>query len=65
MHIYKDHFGNNEKDKGQNRPLDIEDIRSLADVISSPDKIFSSRREKVAIGICSTSSKKQRTEHIT
>ena len=26
MHIYKDHFGNNEKDKGQNIPLDIEDI---------------------------------------
>ena len=39
MHIYKDHFGNNEKDKGQNIPLDIEDIRSLVDVISSPDKV--------------------------
>ena len=40
MHIYKDHFGNNEKDKGQNIPLDIEDIRSLADVISRPDKVI-------------------------
>ncbi len=39
VHIYKGHFGNNEKDKGQNIPLDIEDVRSLADVISSPDKI--------------------------
>lgn len=40
IHIYKDHFGNNEKDKGQNIPLDIEDIRSLADVISNPDKVI-------------------------
>ena len=39
VHIYKDHFGNNEKDKGQNIPLDIEDIRSLADVITMPDKV--------------------------
>lgn len=40
LHIYKDHFGNNEKDKGQNVPLDIEDIRSLSDVISNPDKVI-------------------------
>uniref|UniRef100_UPI0040571F8D ADP-ribosyltransferase-containing protein n=1 Tax=Alistipes sp. TaxID=1872444 RepID=UPI0040571F8D len=40
VHIYKDHFGNNEKDKDQNIPLDIEDIRNLADVISSPDKVI-------------------------
>ena len=39
VHIYKDHFGNNEKDKGQNIPLDIEDIRSLADVITMHDKV--------------------------
>ena len=39
MHIYKDHFGNNEKDKGQNIPLDIEDVRSLVDVISKPNKV--------------------------
>ena len=39
VHIYKDHFGNNEKDKGQNIPLDIEDIRSIADVITMPDKV--------------------------
>ena len=39
VHIYKDHFGNNEKDQGQNIPLDIEDIRSLADVITMPDKV--------------------------
>ena len=39
VHIYKNHFGNNEKDKGQNMPLNIEDIRSIADIISTPDKI--------------------------
>ena len=38
-HIYKDHFGINEKDAGSNVPLDIDDIRSLYDVISNPDKI--------------------------
>lgn len=40
VHIYKDHFGKNEKDKGQNIPLDIEDIRSIVDVISRPDNIM-------------------------
>ncbi len=39
IHIYKEHFGNNEKDKGQNIPLGIEDVRNLVDVISSPDKV--------------------------
>ena len=39
VHIYKDHFGNNEKDKGQNIPLDIKDIRNLVDVISRPNKV--------------------------
>ena len=40
VHIYKDHFGKNEKDKGQNIPLDIEDIRNIVDVISRPDNIM-------------------------
>lgn len=40
MHIYKNHFGKNEKDKGQNIPLDIRDIRNLAGVISNPDKVI-------------------------
>ncbi|MGN0207170.1 MAG: LPD23 domain-containing protein [Muribaculaceae bacterium] len=40
VHIYKEHFGNNEKDKGQNIPLNIEDIRGIVDVISNPDKII-------------------------
>lgn len=40
MHIYKGHFGKNEKDKGQNIPLDKEDIRNIAGVISNPDKVI-------------------------
>lgn len=40
MHIYRGHFGKNEKDKGQNIPLDMRDIRNLANVISAPDKII-------------------------
>lgn len=39
VHIYKDHFGNNEKDKGQNIPLDINDVRNIVDVISNPDNV--------------------------
>ncbi len=39
-HIYNEHFGSNEKDKGQNIPLDVKDIRSLVDVISMPDKVI-------------------------
>ena len=39
VHIYKDHFGQNEKDKGQNIPLDIEDVRSIVDVISNPENV--------------------------
>lgn len=46
IHIYKDHFGNNEKDKGQNIPLDIEDIRNLVDVISNPDKVVFFKEEE-------------------
>lgn len=40
VHIYKKHFGKNEKDKRRNIPLNIDDIRNLSDVVSSPDKII-------------------------
>lgn len=39
VHINKGHFGNNETDE-RNIPLDIEDIRSIADVVSFPDRII-------------------------
>lgn len=39
VHIYKGHFGNNETDE-RSIPLDIEDIRNIADVISFPDRII-------------------------
>ncbi len=39
IHIYKGHFGNNETDE-RSIPLDIEDIRSIADVVSFPDRII-------------------------
>ena len=38
-HIYKEHYGSNEKDTGNNIPLTDKDIRSLVDVICSPDQI--------------------------
>lgn len=38
-HIYNDHYGENEKDKGNNIPLTDEDIRSMVDVITIPDKV--------------------------
>lgn len=38
-HIYNDHYGDNEKDKGNNIPLTDDDIRSIVDVLTSPDKI--------------------------
>ena len=44
VHIYKRHFGSNEKD-GRNIPLDIDDIRSIADIISNPDKVIFSVEE--------------------
>ena len=44
VHIYKRHFGSNEKD-GRNIPLDIDDIRSIADIISHPDKVIFSIEE--------------------
>ena len=39
-HIYNDHYGDNEKDKGNNIPLTDDDIRSIVDVVTSPDKIM-------------------------
>ena len=38
-HIYKNHYGNNEKDTGNNIPLTDNDIRSIVDVIIQPDHI--------------------------
>ena len=39
VHIYNDHYGNNEKDKGNNIPLNDYDIRRLVDVIAFPTKV--------------------------
>ncbi|GHT16343.1 hypothetical protein AGMMS4956_18550 [Bacteroidia bacterium] len=39
-HIYKEHYGNNEKDKGNNIPLSDADIKNMIDVIANPDKIL-------------------------
>lgn len=39
IHIYKRHFGENEKD-GRNIPLDIDDIRSIVDILSKPDRVI-------------------------
>ena len=38
-HIYNDHYGKNEKDKGNNVPLTDEDICSLVDVVTQPDEV--------------------------
>lgn len=38
-HIYNDHYGENEKDKGNNVPLTDEDVHSLVDVITQPDEV--------------------------
>ena len=40
VHMYRDHFGNNEKDRGNNVPLTIEDIRAMSDVVSNPERII-------------------------
>lgn len=40
VHMYRDHFGNNEKDKGSNIPLTKDDIRAIADVVSHPERII-------------------------
>lgn len=39
QHIYNNHFGDNEKDKGNNVPLTMHDIKRIADVISFPTEI--------------------------
>lgn len=39
QHINKEHFGENEKDRGNNEPLTMDDIRNIVDVISNPDAI--------------------------
>jgi hypothetical protein len=36
-HIYKDHYGENEKDKENNIPLTDEDIKRMVDVIAAPN----------------------------
>jgi hypothetical protein len=38
-HIYKDHYGENEKDKGNNIPLTEADIMKIIDVITNPDSV--------------------------
>ena len=40
VHIYGDHFGENEKDKGSNIPLTREDIKNIIDVIERPDRVI-------------------------
>jgi hypothetical protein len=39
-HVFTNHYGNNEKDKGQNNPLTDEDIQNIADVLIQPDKVL-------------------------
>ncbi len=39
-HIRSDHYGENEKDKGNNVPLEDEDIQSMVDVLNQPDGIL-------------------------
>ena len=39
VHIYKEHFGNNEKNESANIPLNKGDILSIIDVIQHPDII--------------------------
>lgn len=39
-HIRNDHYGQNEKDPGNNIPLTDVDIRNIVDVINNPDKII-------------------------
>ena len=40
VHMYRDHFGNNEKDKGNNIPLDTNDIRAIAHVVAHPERVI-------------------------
>jgi hypothetical protein len=39
-HIYGEHYGQNEKDKGSNIPLADNDIMNLADVMATPDEVI-------------------------
>ena len=39
-HIRADHYGENEKDKGNNVPLTDEDIQNMVDVLNQPDSIL-------------------------
>lgn len=39
-HIRSDHYGENEKDKGNNVPLTDEDIQNMVDVLNQPDDIL-------------------------
>lgn len=45
-HIYNDHFGENEKDKGNNIPLTIYDIKRIIDVISYPTAVIYGKEDK-------------------
>ena len=38
-HIYNEHYGENEKDPGNNNPLNDEDIRNIVDIIENPDEV--------------------------
>lgn len=40
VHMYRDHYGDNEKDKGNNIPLTKDDIRAIAKVISNPERVI-------------------------
>jgi hypothetical protein len=46
-HIYNEHYGANEKDRGQNYPLIDEDIRNMVDVILNPEKIVSFKEDGI------------------
>lgn len=40
IHMYRNHFGENEKDKGNNIPLTRDDIRAIARVVSNPERVI-------------------------
>lgn len=40
VHMYNEHFGENEKDTGSNIPLTIDDIRNIVDVVLNPEKVL-------------------------
>lgn len=51
-HIYNDHYGENEKDKGSNIPLTDSDVMNVADVISEPDKVaFIGKDDRTGLNI--------------